>query len=98
MTREPPPSTDHPIAHAPMSHRVQALLIVLAMTLIATIPLILSGNANGRAAADDYNYHWIAINQFAIEWPSPDISNYHSATTPGYHLILAPLVRAGLGQ
>lgn len=81
-----------------MSHRVQALLIVLALTLIATIPLILSGNANGRAAADDYNYHWIAINQFAIEWPSPDISNYHSATTPGYHLILAPIVRAGLGH
>ncbi len=98
MTREPLPSTDHTIVHAPTLHRVQALLIVLALTLIATLPLILSGNANGRAAADDYNYHWIAINQFAIEWPSPDISNYHSATTPGYHLVLAPLVRAGLGH
>lgn len=77
---------------------MQALAIVLLLTLAASLPLILSGNTNGRAAADDYNYHWVAIQQFAIQWPTPDISDYHSATTPGYHLVLAPLVRSGLGH
>lgn len=80
----------------PVSHRIQALLLTLALTLLCTLPLVLSKNVNGRAAADDYNYHWIAIQKFAIEWPSPDVSNYPSATTPGYHLLLAPLVHAGL--
>jgi hypothetical protein len=93
MNNEP----DHlSIKPAPIAHRVQALTMVLVLTLAASLPLILSGNVNGRAAADDYNYHWIAIQQFAIEWPSPDVGDYHSATTPGYHLILAPLVRSGL--
>ena len=83
---------------APILHRVQSVLIIQVLTLCATLPLIFSGYSNGRAAADDYNYHWVAIQKFAIEWPSPDISDYHSATTPGYHLILAPFVRAGLGH
>jgi hypothetical protein len=91
------PTQNEP-THAPIAHRVQGVLILIALTLCATLPLILSGNANGRGAADDYNYHWIAIQKFAIEWASPDLSNYHSATTPGYHLILAPLVHNGLGH
>jgi hypothetical protein len=95
-------STTHPTQAStpdqPVFHRFQALMLTLALTLLCTLPLILSGNANGRAAADDYNYHWIAIQKFAIEWPSPDVSDYQSATTPGYHLLLAPLVHAGLGH
>lgn len=88
--------SEHP--PLPMTHRVQGVLIALALTLCATLPLILSGNASGRAAADDYNYHWIAIQKFAIEWPSPDLSDYRSATSPGYHLVLAPVVRSGFGH
>ena len=91
-------STQNEPSHSPIAHRVHGVLILIALTLCATLPLILSGNSSGRAAADDYNYHWIAIQKFAIEWASPDLSDYHSATTPGYHLILAPLVRNGLGH
>lgn len=94
--------TSEPIQPGPApqstSSRIQALLIVTALTLLATLPLIVTGNNHGRAAADDYNYHWIAIQTFAIQWPAPDVSDYHSATTPGYHLVLAPLVKMGMGH
>ena len=88
----------HEPERAPITHRAQALLIMVGLTLVCTLPLIMSGNANGRGAADDFNYHWIAIQRFALEWPNPDLSDYASATTPGYHLVLAPLVGAGLGH
>lgn len=72
--------------------------LTLGMTLLVCWSLILSGNRSGRGASDDYNYHWVAIHQFAQQWPTPDLSDYASATTPGYHLLLAPMVRAGLGH
>lgn len=64
----------------------------LGLALLVLIPawvLILSGDYNGRGAFDQLNYHEPAIVRFAQQWPSPDLSNYLSATTPGYHLALA---------
>ncbi len=53
-------------------------------------PIVFSGNAiEGRAAADQLNYHEPVIHLFADQWPRPDLSNYFSATTPLYHLLLA---------
>ena len=55
------------------------------------------GWMRGRAACDQVEYHLPAILKFAGELPRPDLRDYASATTPGYHLVLAgfvPLVSA----
>lgn len=78
--------------------RGQAVLLTLVVLLLIALPVILSGNRSGRGAADDFNYHWIAIQRFAHQWPVPDLGDYPSATTPGYHLLLAPIVRDGLSH
>lgn len=54
------------------------------------LPVVFSSRIDsGRAAADHLNYHEPVIHTFARQWPAPDLSNYHSATTPLYHLLLA---------
>lgn len=78
--------------------KVQSTLIALVLCIMASWPIILSGNHSGRGAWDDYQYHWVAITEFADQLPNPDISDYASATTPGYHLILAAFVKAGVGH
>lgn len=73
-----------------------AWLTGLGLALLVLIPawvLIVSGDFNGRGAFDQLNYHEPAIVRFAQQWPKPDLSNYLSATTPGYHLILAAAAR-----
>lgn len=82
--------------NAPIKQRVFALLITIGLTGLICWGVIFSGNLSGRGAYDDLLYHWVAVNQFAQQWPSPDLGDYASATTPGYHLLLAPLVHAGL--
>ncbi len=70
------------------------MLLVIAVCW----PLILTGNSLGRGAADDLNYHWPTIQTFAQQLPTPDLSDYQSATTPGYHLELAVVHRLGLSR
>ena len=98
MPQTPSPFDPPRSSNASAGTRLGALGIILGLTLLACWSLILSGNRSGRGASDDLNYHWVAIHQFAQEWPTPDLSDYASATTPGYHLLLAPMVRAGLGH
>ncbi|MEM9790590.1 MAG: hypothetical protein AAF842_09300 [Planctomycetota bacterium] len=43
----------------------------------------------GRAQADQNNFHLVAIAAFAEQWPTPDLGDYASATSPGYHLALS---------
>jgi hypothetical protein len=75
--------------------RVWATGMVGFALLLISWAAILSGNLSGRGASDDLLYHWPAIERFAQQIPAPDISDYASATTPGYHLLLAPIVRLG---
>lgn len=63
---------------------------IVLLCYACTLPVVFSSRIiNGRAAADHLNYHEPVIHNFARDWPTPDLSNYHSATTPLYHLILA---------
>ncbi|MFT3683367.1 MAG: hypothetical protein QM783_00335 [Phycisphaerales bacterium] len=67
--------------------------------LLACLPVIISGTTRGRAAYDSLNYHEKAIRQFAQELPKPNLQDYLSATTPGYHLALSTVGRAiGVGS
>ena len=69
---------------------------ILAATVVAPLlflafswPLILSGANKGRGASDSINYHKKAIRAFSSQFPSLDFSDYLSATTPGYHVLVA---------
>ncbi len=74
-------------------------LITTTLLLVAiTYPFILTGNQSGRGASDDLIYHWPTIQSFANQLPTPDLSDYQSATTPGYHLELALVNRLGFSR
>jgi len=87
MTSVPPSS----VSHAGKWCLITTTLLLLAITW----PFILTGNISGRGASDDLIYHWPTIQSFATQLPTPDLSNYQSATTPAYHLELAVLNRIG---
>ncbi len=59
--------------------------------------MVWAGLPGGRAAFDQDYYHLPTIRQFALDWPNVDVSSYRSATTPGYHLLLAAWAR-GLAE
>ena len=55
--------------------------------------LVLLGATSARAAFDAEMYHLAVIRTFAATWPLADVSDYLSATTPGYHWVLAGVWR-----
>lgn len=97
MTKAPTQTDSHAGTPTPKRRDV-AVLVTIGLAMLVCWSVILSGNLAGRGAADDLHYHWLAIIQFAQQWPSPDLGDYASATTPGYHLLLAPLLNAGMGH
>jgi hypothetical protein len=77
------------------SRRLRAAIVValVLILLILAMPIIASGQMLGRAGFDQLNFHERAIRIFAHDWPRLDLKNYLSATTPGYHLVLAAVCR-----
>lgn len=67
-------------------------LIVCFFFLIPAVALIASGFNEKTSYGDQLIYHLPTIQSFARQWPRPDLSNYNSATTPGYHLLLAAVL------
>ena len=73
----------------PSSRRFLAGAAVALLYLFLLTPILLDHLPNGRAAFDEINYHEPTIRVFARELPLPWLRDYLSATTPGYHLLLA---------
>ncbi len=74
------------------------IAVALIASLVLAIPsayLILTGNNCGRAAFDATAYHLRFIRDLAAQFPAFDLSNPLTATTPGYHVVLALLARMG---
>lgn len=69
--------------------RVLGAVATALLVLIPAWTLILGGALEGRGAHDQLNYHEPVIVRFAADWPSPNTADYLSATSPGYHLVLA---------
>jgi hypothetical protein len=88
-------SGDPPVLPAPGAVRpaVRAALVAGGLCLAILLPLILAGYDHGRGAADQRLYHLPTILHFADQLPRPDLRDYQSATTPGYHLALAAVAR-----
>jgi hypothetical protein len=72
---------------------LMSILITLALfALVAGIMLAL-GSVPSRAAFDSKLYHLPTIEQFSRSWPALDPWDYLSATTPGYHWLLAGVMK-----
>ena len=63
--------------------------IIAALFVATAWPVIALGVMRGRMASDQLRFHEVVIRLFAADLPSPDLSDYRSATSPGYHLVLA---------
>ncbi|HHN78425.1 MAG TPA: hypothetical protein ENK11_07120, partial [Phycisphaerales bacterium] len=81
--------------HQPSENRSPwwPVVLVVGAFLLAAVPLIVTQHDRGRGRFDQVNYHEPAILRFAEQLPRPDVSDYLSATTPGYHLVLAVAAR-----
>ena len=70
-----------------------AAVAALVVLLVPSWGLIVSGFTKGRGAFDQLNYHEQVVRTFAEQLPAPDYRDYLSATTPGYHTLLAVVAR-----
>ncbi len=66
---------------------------ILAALLLAAVAVVMHHVDQSRGAFDQNEYHLPAIDDFAEQWPTPNLRDYPSATTPGYHLAMAAVVR-----
>ncbi|MFM7262050.1 MAG: hypothetical protein ACKO3W_15790 [bacterium] len=65
-----------------------------AIHLALAMAAILMGVVETSEWFDQRDYHLPVIRTFAEALPAPDLSDYNSATTPGYHLVMALATRA----
>lgn len=71
------------------AHVAAALAVVLPIALRA----LLRGDLQVYDQRDEDLFHLPTIQGFARQLPWPDLSDYASATTPLYHLMLSPVAR-----
>ena len=80
----------------PRSRWWTAAPVALALVLAAAVlPVIFLGADATSEAADEAAAHLPTIRQFAAQMPAPDVSDYPSATAPGYHLLMSVPARLG---
>ena len=77
----------------PLSRRLTALLALAVLYALLVIPVIISGRGGTNEAGDAAMYHEPVIETMVEQWPNPDIVNYRSTTSPGYHLLMAGLIK-----
>ncbi|MCA9282781.1 MAG: hypothetical protein H6812_02310 [Phycisphaeraceae bacterium] len=97
-----------PLRHAvysPEGHRRQSMIAAVfagVVFFLALMPIVVTdydGSAptaseyKTRAGFDHGGYHLPVIRAFEAQLPTPDLSDYASATTPGYHLMMAVVAR-----
>lgn len=95
----PQASTAH--AHRSARHTGESrawLALPAALLALQAGALILTGHPAGSWEYDHTYHHMPAIRTFAESLPTPDLANYRSATSPGWHLALAALLRAGASE
>lgn len=66
---------------------------VVTVFYAAALPLIALQFEAGRGRFDQVNHHQPTILRLAEQLPTPGLSDYLTATTPGYHLVLAVFAR-----
>ncbi|MFO0857596.1 MAG: hypothetical protein U0640_09610 [Phycisphaerales bacterium] len=69
------------------------IAVVVGVFLVVAGSFIVAQVIPNRAVFDQRHYHQPTIEAFAKDWPSIDVWDYLSATTPGYHWVLAGFVK-----
>jgi hypothetical protein len=69
------------------------LAVTLGLYALAAGAMLIAGKVPSRAAFDSKLYHLPTIDGFAKTWPAIDPWDYLSATTPGYHWLLAGVMK-----
>jgi len=87
-----------PLHTHPPIHRLFAVMAAFLALFLPAATLALLGLNAGRGAWDATVYHEPFIRQLAADFPRFDLTNPLTATTPGYHLLLATLSQIGLGS
>lgn len=93
------PSARNPNINHARSARAAVIAAVCAAGVFLSFatPFILSQNLLGRGAFDQIHFHEPVVRTFAEQlsrgWSALDVRDYRSATTPGYHLLLAMVAR-----
>jgi len=63
--------------------------VMLVLAWIAQVVVIFGVGYRGPALYDEQHFHLPTIRTFAEQLPTPDLSDYLVATSPGYHLVMA---------
>jgi hypothetical protein len=87
-----------PLHTDPPLHRLAAVAAAFLILFLPAAGVALLGLNAGRGAWDATVYHEPFIRQLAADFSRFDLSNPLTATTPGYHLLLAALSQIGLGS
>ncbi|TVQ31197.1 MAG: hypothetical protein EA376_10005 [Phycisphaeraceae bacterium] len=68
-----------------------ALGLIALILLLLTAPVIISGRGGPSEAHDQDQHHLLIIERMIEQWPRVDVVEYESATSPGYHFIMAAM-------
>lgn len=85
---------------APAARREILAAALLAGTLHGVLALVgvFAGLEGTYAHSDQVAYHAPTIAKMASEMPTPVITDYQSATAPGFHLVMSALGALGAGE
>ena len=70
--------------------------VVLVVAWFVQLVVVLGPGFGGPQRFDEGAFHLPTIRLFAEQMPRPDVADYNVATTPGYHLLLAVVVKLGV--
>lgn len=68
--------------------------MLAGLYLALVLPMVLTGAGYAPPAWDEEIYHLPIIQTMRDQWPHIDVVHYDSATTPGYHVVMAGVLRA----
>lgn len=86
--------TDLPLHNSNAHKPWLAAAIVAGLFLLAAMPFVLADYNSGQVYFNNQNlFHLKAVKVFSSQMPHPDLTDYASATTPLYHLVLAAIDR-----
>jgi len=95
MDRQPMASRSHNPSpdERPLIVRHGPAVALSVLYGVLVLPMILSGAGYGPPAWDEETFHLPIVQKMVEQWPRVDVVEYDSATTPGYHLLMALVLK-----
>lgn len=74
---------------SPISRTIAASWPPVLVYLILVLSIFLGDRSLSAPEHDQDRFHYQVVRQFDANWPAMDITNYGTATGPGYHYVMA---------